>query len=47
MGDTLQKASFLYQKMERRLQQKPEVAALYHDFLKEYASMGHMEEVSS
>ncbi|XP_024868384.1 uncharacterized protein LOC112452420 [Temnothorax curvispinosus] len=45
IGDTFRKASFLYSKMERRLSQKPEIAAQYHDFLKEYESMGHMEEV--
>ncbi|XP_024886699.1 uncharacterized protein LOC112464122 [Temnothorax curvispinosus] len=45
IGDTFQKASFLYSKMERRLSQKPEIAAQYHDFLTEYESMGHMEEV--
>lgn len=31
--------------MEHRLQRKTEVAKQYHDFLAEYKSMGHMEEV--
>ncbi|KMQ86668.1 hypothetical protein RF55_14291 [Lasius niger] len=31
--------------MEQRLLRKPEIAAQYHDFLAEYKSMDHMEEV--
>ncbi|XP_071582040.1 uncharacterized protein [Temnothorax nylanderi] len=45
IGDTFRKASFLYSNMERRLSRKPEIAAQYHDFLREYKSMGHMEAV--
>ncbi|XP_071580298.1 uncharacterized protein, partial [Temnothorax nylanderi] len=45
VGDTFRKASFLYSNMERRLARKPEIAAQYHDFLREYESMGHMESV--
>ncbi|XP_071652608.1 uncharacterized protein [Temnothorax longispinosus] len=44
ISETFRKTSFLYSKMERRLSQKPEIAAQYHDFLKEYESMGHMEK---
>ncbi|XP_071581338.1 uncharacterized protein [Temnothorax nylanderi] len=45
VGDTFRKASFLYSNMERQLARKLEIAAQYHDFLREYESMGHMESV--
>lgn len=47
IGDTLQRASSFYSKMEKRLLTNPEIATKYHAFLQEYESMNHMEQITN
>ncbi|XP_043264208.1 uncharacterized protein LOC122404337, partial [Colletes gigas] len=38
-------ASRFYAKLEQRLLKQPDLESQYHDFLSEYLSMGHMEQI--
>jgi len=46
IGGSLQIATALYARTECRLQSCPEISRPYHDFLREYLELGHMEPVS-
>jgi hypothetical protein len=46
IGDSLQITTTLYIRMEGRLQARPEISQQYHEYLREYLELGHMEPVT-
>jgi len=46
IGDSLQLATALYARTESRLQSRSAISGPYHDFLREYLELGHMELVN-
>jgi len=46
IGDTLQIAIALHTHMESRLKSRPEISQQYHEFLREYLELSHMESVT-
>ncbi|KAH0949512.1 hypothetical protein HN011_008637 [Eciton burchellii] len=46
IGDSLQIATALHTRMEGRLQSCPEISQQYHEFLREYLELGHMESIT-
>lgn len=46
LGDSFKKATHCLQSLERRLKVKPDFSRMYHDFMLEYETLGHMTNVN-
>lgn len=44
LGDSYQRAAHCLHSLERRLQRKPDLNKMYHEFMMEYKLLGHMSE---